>query len=128
MTFSRRRVGEGGSWPKRRTRLLIFLGCKGMENPNFSGRGWHPAGHLCTFFFLTSIFIFCNLSPLVIGIVEAIFWKMCTFLSVQIWLKTKNWSWCSMNNNDFDVKYVEIKLSLSKFSVSSSSGAITSFV
>ena len=53
---------------------------------------------------------------------------MCTFLSVQIWFKTKNWSWCSMNNNDADVKYVEIKLSFIKFSVSCSTGAITILV
>ena len=85
-------------------RLLIFLGCKGMKNPNFRGRDWHPTGHLGIFFFLTSVFIFCSLSPLVMWVVEAIFWKMWTFTSVQIRFKTKNWSWRSMNNNDVDVK------------------------
>ena len=32
-----------------------------------------------------------------------------------------------MNNNDVEVKYVEIKLSFRKFYVSSSAGAITIF-
>ena len=114
MTFFRRRVGRG-HWPKRRMRLLIFLGCKRMENPNFWGRAWHPVGHLGIFFFLTSVFIFCNLRSLVMWVVEAIFWKMGTFISVQIWFKTKNWSWRSMNNNDVDVKYVENKLFLESF-------------
>ena len=33
-----------------------------------------------------------------------------------------------MNNNDVEAKYVEIKLSFDKFSVSPSTGAITIFV
>ena len=119
---------EGGRWPKRRMWLFIFMGCKGMKNPSFWERGWHPAGHLGTFFFSTSAFVFCNLSPLVMWVVEAIFLKMWTFLSIQIRFKTKSWSWRSMNNNDVDVKYVEIKLSFSKFNVSSSTWAITIFV
>ena len=68
-------------WPKRRMRLLIFLGCKGMENPNFWGRDWHPSGGLGIFLFLTSVFIFCNLSHLVIWVVEAIFWTILTMKS-----------------------------------------------
>ena len=87
--FFGRRVWAGGRRPKQRMRLLIFMGCKGMENPNFWGRDWHPVRHLGIFFFLTSVFIFCNLSPLLMWLVEAIFWKMWTFISVQTGSKQK---------------------------------------
>ena len=33
-------------------------------------------------------------------VVEAIFWKMRTFLPIQIRFKTKNWSCRLLNNND----------------------------
>ena len=105
-----------------------FSGLQSKVERQFSGRGWHPAGHLGTFFFLKSVFIFCSLNTLVMLVVEAIFWKMWTFLSVRTQFKTKNWSWCLMNNNDVEAKYVEIKLSFDKFSVSPSTGAITIFV
>ena len=89
-------TGNGG-WPKRRMRLLIFLGCKGMENPNFWGRDWHPPGHLGIFFFLTSVFIFCNLSPLVMRVVEAIFWTILTTKSHLVYYEVTHSTIFSQN-------------------------------